>query len=133
MAKKPTRRAADGTSAPKRAKARRGNGHQPTAPRKQPPTSIAALRSMPLSKAAFEAVVEILELADRVMLDRLGPAGGADLRYRIELGAAFVFLALQHARNAAVANGGLPDHIEAATESILLQRADELLKLAGKE
>jgi hypothetical protein len=51
-------------------------------------------------------VVEAISAADRVQVKKLNPTGGANLRYRIEIAAAFLAHILHHGFDAWALPGG---------------------------
>jgi hypothetical protein len=69
----------------------------------KPTTAIPELNLIELTPFAYQTVVEAIEAASKVQLERLNPSGGANLRYRIELAAAFLAHVIDHAYEAAVA------------------------------
>jgi len=62
----------------------------------------------------------------RVQLERLNPYGGPNLRYRIELAAAFLAHVIDHAYDAAVRNGGDPKEFSNLALNIAIRRAQEI-------
>jgi hypothetical protein len=61
-----------------------------------------------------------------VQLERLNPIGGANLRYRVEVAAAFLAHVMDHAYDAAVANGGDPREFTNLALNIAIRRAQEI-------
>jgi hypothetical protein len=81
---------------------RRHPAHRRRRPRKirgdRPTTAIPELKAIEFTEFAFQAVIEAIEAADRVQIKRMNPTGGPNLRYRIEIAAAFLSHVMIHAR-----------------------------------
>ena len=84
---------------------------------------IPELNAMPLTPFAYQTVVEAITAADNVQIKKMNPTGGPNLRYRIELAAAFLAHVMDHAYAAAEANRG---NAREFTELALIRRAEEV-------
>jgi hypothetical protein len=64
----------------------------------EPTTEIPELLAMPLSEAEYRACASIVYYASRLQEQELNPSGGPKLRWRIEVAAAFLVAAMDHAK-----------------------------------
>ena len=62
-----------------------------------PTTIIPELRSIEFTEFAYLCVIAAIQAADKVQIEKLNPKGGANLRYRIEIAAAFLCHVMEHA------------------------------------
>ena len=92
----------------------------------KPVTVIPELNAIELTPFAYQTVIEAIEAADKVQIERMNPTGGPNLRYRIELAAAFLAHVIDHAYAAAVANGGGPREFSNVALNIAIRRAQEI-------
>jgi len=69
-----------------------------------PTTAIPELNEIEFGAYAYQTVIEAIEAADRVQVKKINPTGGPNLRYRIELAAAFLAQVMEHAYGAGQAN-----------------------------
>jgi hypothetical protein len=70
-----------------------------------PTTVILELNVIELTPFAYQTVVETVEAAGEIQMKKLNPTGGANLRYRIELAAAFLAHVMDHAYDSVGATG----------------------------
>jgi hypothetical protein len=69
----------------------------------EPTTVIPELNAIEFTPFAYQTVLEAIEASDNVQIEKLNPKGGPNLRYRIELAAAFLAHVMDHAYDASVA------------------------------
>jgi hypothetical protein len=92
----------------------------------EPTTAIRELRQLPLTPYAFQVVVEAITAACVVQDERLNPTGGANLRYRIELAAAFLADVLGAAYEAGLAVDYDPVDLVDLSLELVIRRAQEI-------
>src|SRR5215813_8215720 len=92
----------------------------------KPTTLIPELNAIPLTPFAYQTVVEAIEAADEVQIKKINPRGGPNLRYRIELAAAFLAHVMDHAYAAAEANRGNAREFTQLALNIAIRRAQEI-------
>jgi hypothetical protein len=93
----------------------------------QPTTEIPDLRVMPLTPFAYQCVVEAINAADRIQVRKLNPTGGANLRYRIEIAAAFLAHILHHGFDAGAATGWRdPKEFSNLAFNLAIRRAQQI-------
>jgi hypothetical protein len=71
-------------------------------------------------------VVQAITAADKVQMRRLNPKGGPNLRYRIELAAAFLAMVLQSAYKAGVETGTDPNDLVNLSLNLVIRRGQEI-------
>jgi hypothetical protein len=92
----------------------------------KPTTAIPELSLLELTPFAYQIVVEAIDAADQVQIKRINPKGGPNLRYRIELAAAFLAHVLHFAYDAGLATGGDPKEIMHLALNLAVRRAQEI-------
>jgi hypothetical protein len=92
----------------------------------KPTTAIPELSVIELTPFAYQCVIEAIDAADKVQIERMNPMGGPNLRYRIEIAAAFLAHVIEHAYDAAVANGCDPREFSDLALNIAIRRAQEI-------
>jgi hypothetical protein len=92
----------------------------------RPTTAIPELNLIELTPFAYQCVIEAIDAADQVQIEKMNPSGGTNLRYRIEIAAAFLAHVMEHAYDAAVANGGDPKEFTNLALNIAIRRAQEI-------
>lgn len=93
----------------------------------EPTTAIPELRILPLTPFAYQTVAEAVTAASQVQAKRLNPKGGANLRYRIELAAAFLADVLGSAYEAGLATGwDEPSELVDLSLELVIRRAQEI-------
>jgi hypothetical protein len=99
-----------------------------------PTTMIPELNAMPLTPFAYQTVIEAIDAADGVQIKKMNPTGGANLRYRIELAAAFLAHVMQHAYNSVGATTGEgvdPSEFVNLAVNLVFRRAEEIYGSGG--
>jgi hypothetical protein len=86
---------------------------------------------MPLSDYGYAIILEALKAMDDVQELRMNPTGGPNLRYRIEIAAAALFSAMEHACSAVEAKGGDTDILVNLTVNLVVRRAQEIYGQGG--
>ena len=97
----------------------------------RPTTAIPELELQKLTDKQYHTIVEILGEAGRIQELRLDPDGGPNLRWRIEIAAAFLASALDTAREAAETNGDDPDMVMNLAADLTVRRAREIWGQGG--
>jgi hypothetical protein len=99
----------------------------------EPTTAIPELNAIEFTPFAYQTVVEAITAASKVQMKKLNPTGGPNLRYRIELAAAFLAHVMQHAYDSVGATGGKMDPKEFAylAVNIVFRRAEEIYGSGG--
>jgi hypothetical protein len=92
----------------------------------RPTTVIPELNVIEFTHFAYQTVVEAIEAAGKVQLRKLNPKGGANLRYRIELAAAFLTHVMQHAYEAGLATKSDPKELLNLATNLVIRRAQEI-------
>jgi hypothetical protein len=96
-----------------------------------PTTIIPELRAIEFTEYAYHCVIAAISAADKVQIEKLNPTGGANLRYRIEIAAAFLSHVMEHAYDAAKAGGGDPDALVNLSVNLVVRRAEEIYGQSG--
>jgi hypothetical protein len=99
-----------------------------------PTTQIPELNAIEFSAYAYQVVIEAIEAADRVQVKRINPSGGPNLRYRIELAAAFLAMVMDQARGGAEANKAAAREASEFVNlalNIAIRRAEEIYGQGG--
>ena len=96
-----------------------------------PTTSIPELRVIEFSEYAYHCVIAATRAADQVQIDNLNPDGGPNLRYRIELAAAFLAHVMEHAYKAAEAGKADPKQLCNLAVNLTVRRAEEIYGQSG--
>jgi|SRR5215831_6712569 len=98
-----------------------------------PTTVIPELNAMPLTPFAYQTVGEAIYAADQVQIKKLNPTGGPNLRFRIELTAAFLADVMEHAYESVGATGGGMDPQEFVhlAVNLVIRRAEEIYASGG--
>jgi hypothetical protein len=95
-------------------------------------TSIPELNAIEWTERLHHAVIDAIQRADKVQIEKLNPHGGPNLRYRVELAAAFLAHVMSHAYDAAEATGAMkPDDFVALGINLVVRRAQEIYGQAG--
>lgn len=95
-------------------------------------TSIPELNAIEWTEYMHHAVIEAIRRSDEVQIERMDPRGGPNLRYRIELAAAFLAHVMEHAYAAAEALGGMePGHFVDLGVNLVVRRAEEIYGQSG--
>ncbi len=81
---------------------------------------------MELSDKQYETVVMVVGLASKVQAARLNPDGGPNLRWRIEVAAAFLAAVLDHAVSAGEANDASCEYMTDLAIELTVRRAQEI-------
>jgi hypothetical protein len=92
----------------------------------EPTTAITELKVLPLTPFAYQTVVEAITAAGQVQLKKLNPKGGANLRYRIELAAAFLADVLGSSYEAGLATNYDPRELVDLSLELVIRRAQEI-------
>ena len=64
--------------------------------------------------------------ADQVQIEKMNPKGGPNLRYRIEIAAAFLSHVMDHAYDAATANGADAQEFVGLATNLVIRPAEEI-------
>jgi hypothetical protein len=96
-----------------------------------PTTTIPELRTIEFTEYAYHCVIAAISAADKVQVEKLNPTGGANLRYRIEIAAAFLSHVIEHAYDAAKAGGGDPAALVDLGVNLVVRRAEEICGQSG--
>jgi hypothetical protein len=96
-----------------------------------PTTVIPELQVMELSEKQYETAVMIVGAASKIQAARLNPDGGPNLRWRIELAAAFLASAIDHAISAAEANDANCEYMMDLAIDLTVRRAQEIFGQGG--
>ena len=91
------------------------------------PTEILELKGYPFSETQAACFYEVLSAADAAHEKWLTSTGEGNVRYCVELAAAHMVLALQHAMGAALHSRVPPDAYMEFVIDLVLQRAREVL------
>ena len=91
-----------------------------------PTTVIPELNSIELTPFAYECVVAAIMAADKVQIEKMNPKGGPNLRYRIELAAAFLAHVMHHASDAATTNNDDVADVVNLALNLAVRRAQEI-------
>jgi len=101
----------------------------------EPTTAIPELNAIEITPFTYQCVVEAIDAADEVQIKKLNPTGGPNLRYRIELAAAFLAHVMAHAYAAvsATGTGGKmnPREFVNLAVNIVFRRAEEIYGSGG--
>lgn len=99
----------------------------------EPTTAIPELNAIEITPFMYQCVVEAIDAADEVQIKKLSPTGGPNLRYRIELAAAFLAHVMAHAYAAVGATGGKmnPKEFVNLAVNIVFRRAEEIYGSGG--
>jgi hypothetical protein len=92
----------------------------------EPTTTIPELNLIKLTPYAYETVVEAIYAADKVQIKKLNPKGGANLRFRIEIAAAFLAYVLQHAYKAGIDTDTDPKELMNLCLNLVIRRGQEI-------
>jgi hypothetical protein len=106
----------------------------PSAPREatrkaepnQPTTVIPELNAIEFTPFAYQTVIEAIEAADKVQIAKMNPTGGPNLRYRIEIAAAFLAHVMDHAYDAGLATSTDPKELVNLALNLAIRRAEEI-------
>jgi hypothetical protein len=79
-----------------------------------------------LTPFAYQTVVEAIEAADKVQIKKMNPTGGSNLRYRIEIAAAFLAHVMDHAYDAGLATSTDPKELVNLALNLAIRRAEEI-------
>jgi hypothetical protein len=96
-----------------------------------PTTAIPELNAIDFTEYAYHCVIAAIHAADEVQVQKLNPKGGANLRYRIEIAAAFLSHVMMHAYDAATATGSDPKELVNLGVQLVVRRAEEIYGQAG--
>ncbi len=91
-----------------------------------PATTIPELSAMMLTQKAYFATVAIACEASRIEEELLHPSGGPNLRWRIEVAAAFLAAAINHARRSAEVTGKDPSYAIGLAIDLTVKRGEEI-------
>ena len=97
----------------------------------KPTTVIPELNAIEFTPFAYETVLQAIHAADQVQVKNMNPTGGPNLRYRIEIAAAFLSHVLGHAYDAGVAKGGDPKELVNLAMNLVIRRAEEIYGQSG--
>ena len=97
----------------------------------KPTTVIPELNAIEFTPFAYQTVLEAIHAADQVQIKNMNPTGGPNLRYRIEIAAAFLSHVLGHAYDAGVAKGGDPKELVNLAMNLVIRRAEEIYGQSG--
>ena len=97
----------------------------------KPTTVIPELNAIEFTPFAFQTVLRAIHAADQVQINHMNPTGGPNLRYRIEIAAAFLSHVLEHAYDAGVAKGGDPKELVNLAMNLVIRRAEEIYGQSG--
>lgn len=98
----------------------------------KPTTAIPELVAMELRDDEFNTVVAAVNAVDSLLVNVLKDKGGASLRCRIELAAAVLLGAIDHAREAAIELGQIePDAAMGLVVDLVERRAMEIWGQGG--
>lgn len=97
-----------------------------------PTTVIPELAAVEFTPFAFQCVLEAIRAADDVQRTKLNPEGGPNLRYRVELAAAFLASAMEAARTGAEETGAIdPEVFVNLATHLVVRRAEEIFGQGG--
>lgn len=97
----------------------------------KPTTVIPELRAIEFTPFAYQTVLQAIHAADQVQIKKMNPTGGPNLRYRIEIAAAFLSHVLEHAYDAGVATSSDPKELVNLAMNLVIRRAEEIYGQSG--
>jgi hypothetical protein len=92
----------------------------------EPTTTIPELNLIKLTPYAYEIVAEALLAADKVQIEKLNPKGGPNLRFRVEIAAAFLSEVMRHAYTAALDTKTEPAELINLCINLVVRRGQEI-------
>lgn len=91
-----------------------------------PTTAIPELNIIKLTPFAYYTVIQAIRAADKIQQRRLNPKGGPNLRYRVEIAAAFLAEVLRHAYTAGVDTKSNPEELANLCLNLVIRRGQEI-------
>jgi hypothetical protein len=92
----------------------------------RPTTQIPELNAIQLTPFAYQCIIEAITAAGDVQRKKMNPQGGPNLRYRIEIAAAFLTDVMEQAYEAALATSSEPRELVHLATNLVIRRAEEI-------